>query len=106
LIVVQNGFPPARVMRLQLDETGTRVQHAQALDAAKPEFGLPTQGVVVGDAFWVIANSQRGQYDSYGIPKDAAKLKPVHVYRSDITFAADSGKGVISPAAAPMPAKQ
>ncbi|HQW82170.1 MAG TPA: hypothetical protein PLQ74_09910 [Pseudomonadota bacterium] len=106
LIAVQNGFPPARVMRLQLDETGTRVKHAQALDAAKPEFGLPTQGVVVGDAFWFIANSQRGHYDSFGIPKDVAKLKPVHIYRSDITFAVDSGKGKLSPAAAPMPAKQ
>ena len=106
LIAVQNGFPPARVMRLELDEAGTRVKHAQALDAAKPEFGIPTQGVVVGDAFWFIANSQRGHYDSYGIPKDAAQLKPVHIYRSDITFAVDSGKGKVSPAAAPMPAKQ
>lgn len=102
LIVVQNGFPPARTMRLTLDATGTRVQHAQALDAAKPEFGLPTQGVVVADDFWFIANSQRGQYDAYGLPKDATKLKPVHIYRSDLKFAADSGKGgVMSPAAGP-----
>ena len=107
LIVVQNGFPPARAMRLTLDATGTRVQHAQALDAAKPEFGLPTQGVVVGDDFWFIANSQRGQYDSYGLPRDVAKLKPVLVYRSDLKFAADSGKGgVMSPVADPMTPKQ
>jgi hypothetical protein len=107
LIIVQNGFPPARAMRLTLDDTGTRVKHAQALDAAKPEFGLPTQGVVVGDDFWFIANSQRGQYDSYGLPRDIAKLKPVVVYRSDLTFAADSGKGgVMTPAADLAPPKQ
>ncbi len=109
LIIVQNGFPPARAMRLTLDETGTRVQHAQALDAAKPEFALPTQGVVVGDDFWFIANSQRGQYDAYGLPKDAAKLKPVHIYRSDLKFAADSGKdgqgGKVAPISAPAPVK-
>jgi hypothetical protein len=94
-------------MRLTLDDTGTRVKHAQALDAAKPEFGLPTQGVVVGDDFWFIANSQRGQYDSYGLPRDIAKLKPVVVYRSDLTFAADSGKGgVMTPAADLAPPKQ
>lgn len=93
LIIIQNGFPPARVMRLTLNEDGTRVTHSQALDVAKPEFGLPTQGVVVGDQFWFIANSQRGQYDSYGIPRDEAKLAPVTIYRSDLNFAADSGKG-------------
>jgi hypothetical protein len=53
LIVVQNGFPPARAMRLTLDATGTRVQHAQALDAAKPEFGLPTPGRRRGRRFLV-----------------------------------------------------
>lgn len=106
LVAVQNGFPPRRVMRLTLDETLTRVTHAQALDAAKPEFGTPTQGVVVGDEFWFIANSQRGQYDTYGIPKDAAKLQAVHVYRSDLKYAIDSGKAVVSPAAAPMSPNQ
>ncbi|MCC6562338.1 MAG: hypothetical protein IT478_13345 [Xanthomonadales bacterium] len=106
LLAVQNGFPPNRVMRLALDETQTRVTHAQALDAAKPEFGTPTQGVVVGDAFWFIANTQRGQYDRYGVPKDVAALKPVHVYRSDINFAIDSGKAVVTPAAQPMAPKQ
>jgi hypothetical protein len=97
-------------MRLTLDETGTRVQHAQALDAAKPEFALPTQGVVVGDDFWFIANSQRGQYDAYGLPRDAAKLKPVHIYRSDLKFAADSGKdgqgGKVAPIPGQAPVKQ
>lgn len=104
LVVVQNGFPPARVMRLALDDTGTRVKQGQALDAAKPEFGLPTQGVIVGNDFWFIANSQRGQYDRYGVPRDASKIEAVRVYRSDIQFAIDSGKNIVTPLADPMPA--
>lgn len=106
LVVVQNGFPPARAMRLTLDAEGTTVVHAQALDAAKPEFGTPTHGVVVGDRFWFIANSQRAQYDSYGIPKDESKLAAVHIYRSDLNFAIDSGKAIMTPAAKPMTPKQ
>lgn len=106
LIAIQNGFPPARAMRLKLDASGTRIEHAQALDAAKPEFGVPTQGVVVDDAFWFIANSQRGAYDAYGLPHDASKLQSVQVYRSDLNFAADSGKGVVTPVAETLPPKQ
>jgi hypothetical protein len=106
LVVVQNGFPPARVMRLTLDPAGTTVTHAQALDAAKPEFGTPTQGVVVGDRFWFIANSQRAQYDSYGVPKDESKLEGVRIYRSDLNFAIDSGKAIMTPAAKSLVPKQ
>ena len=106
LIVVQNGFPPARVMRLTLDANGTLVEHAQALDAAKPEFGVPTQGVVVGDDFWFVANSQRSQYDRFGVPKDVSKIGAVNVYRSDLKFAIDSGKQTLMPAAKQLPPKQ
>ncbi len=103
LVVVQNGFPPARVMRLTLDAEVTKVVHAQALDAARPEFGTPTQGVPVGDGFYFIANSQRGGYDRYGLPRDESKLAAVKVYRSDLKFAIDSGKQEVKPPIVELP---
>ncbi len=103
LVVIQNGFPPARVMRLTVDAEVTKIVHAQALDAAKPEFGTPTQGIVVDDGFYFIANSQRGAYDRYGLPLDESKLAAVKVYRSDLEFAIESGKREAKPAAATLP---
>jgi sugar lactone lactonase YvrE len=87
LIAIQNAFPPARVMRLKLDESGTRVAASLPLDAGHPELAAPTTGVVDGDALLLIANSQRMQYDRYGLPIDKSKLKGVGIWKSDLAFA-------------------
>jgi hypothetical protein len=88
---------PRRVTRLNLSEDGHSVLRAMPLDAGKPEFDLPTYGTVAGDALYFVANSQKNQYDSYGSPKDAAKLEAVKVYRSDLRFAWEEGGVVMAP---------
>jgi hypothetical protein len=87
LVAIENGMSPRRVMRLRLDKDGRKIATAMPLDSSNPAFGLPTYGVIVGDGLYFIANSQKNEYDSYGEPKDAKKLEPVKVFRSDVRFA-------------------
>ncbi|MDR2012932.1 MAG: hypothetical protein LBQ20_07810 [Rhodanobacter sp.] len=86
LVVIQSGMSPIRIMRLTLDTSGHRVMRGVALDAANPAFVLPTYGTIDGDGLYFIANSQKNEYDTYGTPKDAAALKPVVVFRSDLRY--------------------
>jgi sugar lactone lactonase YvrE len=108
LVVIENGMSPKRVMRLQLGADGRKIEKIMPLDVANAAFALPTYGTINADGLYFIANSQKNGYDTYGVPKDAAKLEAVHVFRSDLRFAwNESGVGpqVKSiPASAPAPA--
>lgn len=84
LLVIQNGVRPHRVLRLTLSEDGSAVTSAEVLAAALPVFDEPTLGTVVGDAFYVVANSQWGKFDRTGaLPADAVLAKPL-VVRIDL----------------------
>lgn len=58
LIAVQNGHRPARVIRFFLNENLNRVEKAKIIESSNPLFMFPTTGVVVGNSFYYIANSQ------------------------------------------------
>jgi sugar lactone lactonase YvrE len=87
LVVIENGMSPKRVMRLTLDKDGRSIEKAMPLDVANAAFTLPTYGTIDGTGLYFVANSQKNAYDAYGVPKDASKLEPVHVFRSDLRFA-------------------
>ena len=87
LVAIENGMSPPRVMRLSLDASGHRITKAMPLDAANPEFALPTYGAIADDGLYFVANSQKNAYDQYGTPRDEAKLQAVNVFRSDLRFA-------------------
>jgi len=57
MLAIQNGTKPARVIRMSLDESLTRVTQWETIEANWPGLGAPTHGVVVGDQFYFIANS-------------------------------------------------
>ncbi len=82
LIAIQNGFPPARVMRFALDSTGRKIVNSQILDAGHPSFGIPGSGVVGGDAFYFIANSQKDRVDGSGKLVDAKALEGARIFRT------------------------
>jgi sugar lactone lactonase YvrE len=81
LIIIQNGIKPQRVLRLQLDSSGTRVEAIGPLAVARPEFNYPSYGVVLGDDLYYFANSQ------WGSSKD--ELKPVTVLRTSLNSSGD-----------------
>lgn len=89
LVIVQGNMMPARVMRLKLDKDGRKIDSAMPIDAAKPEFAVLGNGTVAGDDLYFVANSQRDEYDGYGVPKDASALRPVKVYKSNLRYAWD-----------------
>lgn len=89
LIAIQNAFPPARVMRMKLDPSGTRVVASLPLDAGHAAFQGPTRGVVEGDSLLLIANSQKTRYDRFGLPNDKNALEGVAIWKSNLAFALD-----------------
>lgn len=86
LAVIQNGMLPKRIMRLKLSEDGRRVGALQPLDANQPDLSMPTLGTLDGDRLLLIGNSQKGQYDRFGLPIDASKLQGARIYALDLNF--------------------
>jgi sugar lactone lactonase YvrE len=56
LIGVQNGSAPPRLLRLAVD--GERITSVEVVDAGHPSAPDPTLGVVVGNRFYYVGNSQ------------------------------------------------
>jgi hypothetical protein len=56
LLGVQNGSAPPRLLRIAVD--GERITSVEVVDAGHPSAPDPTLGVVVGDRFYYIGNSQ------------------------------------------------
>lgn len=81
LVIIQNGIKPQRIMRLQLDSTGTQVTAIRPLAVALPEFDYPSYGTVRGNDLYYFANSQwaGGNGD----------LKPVTVVRTALDSSGD-----------------
>ena len=76
LFVIQNGIKPQRIMRLQLDSSGTKVASVAPLAVALPEFDLPSFGAIKGEDLYYFANSQW--------LGDKGSQKPVTVLRSSL----------------------
>lgn len=58
LVAVQNGYGLPRIVRFDVDAGLTHVERVQILEAGNPLFDSPTTGVIAGDGFTYIANSQ------------------------------------------------
>ena len=57
LVAIQNGVTPQRVVRLKLDESGTRVSSLATVAKALPSFDNPTFGTLAGDDLLFLAAS-------------------------------------------------
>lgn len=86
LIVVQGGMSPRRVLRLKLGDEGRVISGAQVLQANHPEMDFPTLAATADDSVYVIGNSQKHNYDRFGLLKDASKLEGTLVFKLDADF--------------------
>lgn len=68
LIAVENGFTPAKVLRLHMSPHWTTVQSAEVLLRSDKLLSQPAQGVVAGDEFIFVAQSQWANMDDQGNP--------------------------------------
>ena len=81
LVMIQNGIKPQRVMRLQLDSTGTKIGAVRPLAVAMPEFDAPDFGTLKGKDLYFFANGQTTRVDG--------QVKPVKVVRTAVDSNAD-----------------
>jgi uncharacterized protein (TIGR02246 family) len=75
LIAVQNGTGAARIMRFRLNAALDAIESEEVLESRNPLFETPTTGVVVGDSFFYIANSQLRSLDDQGQVRADARLE-------------------------------
>ncbi len=68
LIAVENGFRPAKVLRLHMSPDWLTVQSAEVLLRSDKLLNQPAQGVVDGDDFIFVAQSQWADMDDQGNP--------------------------------------
>ncbi len=81
LIMIQNGINPERVMRLELDPSGTRVIAVRPLAVAQPEFDAPSFGTLKDKYLYYFANSQS--------TSGSGPARPVAVLRTAVDANAD-----------------
>ncbi len=75
LIATQNGINPQRVVRIYLNNNLDTVEKYLILDSNNPYFDEITLGVIDGNDFYYIANSQWGSFDKQGDIFPIEKLK-------------------------------
>lgn len=85
LVIIQNGNSPQRVMRLELDETGTKVIAVRPLAVAQIEFDSPGFGTIRGEELFYFANRQ--------LNNSEGRVKPVTILRTPL----DSSKDLVEP---------
>ncbi len=66
LIATQNGVNPQRIVLLKLNSNHTAVSDYKILESNNPLFDEPTLGVITGNEFYFIANSQWSRFDKNG----------------------------------------
>ncbi|MDD8018048.1 MAG: SMP-30/gluconolactonase/LRE family protein [Bacteroidota bacterium] len=82
LIAVQNSAgPQSRVMRFSLNDKYDVVQSSRILESDNPLYNIPTTGVIVGDEFYFIANSQLASFGSDGKIFPMDKLQPTYILK-------------------------
>jgi hypothetical protein len=87
LVVVEDRMVPKRIMRLQLDKDGRKIENAMPLDVAHAEFAELGASTIAGDKLYTIVNRQGGLYDDHGVLTGADKLAPTTIFRSNLRFA-------------------
>jgi hypothetical protein len=88
LIAVQNGLPPNRIMRLKLSDDGRAVVQAHPLDANQPALSLQVGAALGPNAeLYLIGNSQRENYDRFGLPRNRDRIEGARIYKLQADFA-------------------
>jgi hypothetical protein len=89
LVGVQNGTRPNRIVRLVLDGRGSGVKSLEVLEANSPGMDGPTLGVVKGDDFLFIANSEWDAFEKDAAAPDVERLREPAIFKLPL---AEGGK--------------
>jgi sugar lactone lactonase YvrE len=80
-IAVQIGVQPERVLRIRVDRKATRVTSVEILEMNHPAYEGPIQGMVAGQSFLYVANSQLDLGDAKTGRLAAERAHPTVVLR-------------------------
>ena len=84
IIAIQNGVAPQRVTQYYLSDDAGAITRFEIIDRAHPDFGEPTLGVLRGNEFYYIANSQWEGYTESGTIKEPSELKDIIVLKTKL----------------------
>jgi sugar lactone lactonase YvrE len=84
LITIQNGTNPMRVSYLKLNDTLDSINRVTLIDSDHPAFHEPTNGCIIGDTLYYIANSQWGGYSENHEPKPFEQLQDIVILKTDL----------------------
>jgi sugar lactone lactonase YvrE len=84
LVAIQNGVVPMRVTRYFLNSTLNKITRYEIIDRAHPSFNEPTNGCILNDTLYYIANSQWGGYDDNHQPKPIDQLQDIVILKTDL----------------------
>ena len=87
LIVVQGNMQPNRIMKLKLSADGRSVAAVSPLEANRKALSAPTAAALGGGHLYVVANSQKANYDRFGLLRDRKALEGTRIWRLDPEFA-------------------
>lgn len=85
LIAIQNGIVPMRVTLCFLNSTLDTITRFEIIDRGHPAFSEPTNGCIVDDTLFYVANSQWGGYDDNHQPKPMDQLQDIVILKADLT---------------------
>jgi hypothetical protein len=86
LIVIQNLFKPQRVMRLDLNESNSKIINILPIESAHPLFNFPTVGTVFDNHLYYIANSQGTKSNALGGLLKNKKWEKLSILLTDKLF--------------------
>lgn len=84
LIAIQNGTTPMRVTRYYLSTDLSTITDFKIIDRAHPSFNEPTNGCLVNNTLYYIANSQWSGYDANHQPKPNDQLQDIIILKADL----------------------
>lgn len=80
LIGIQNVFFPETITAYRLTEKGDSILSMQVLAYDQPQFSIPTTGVIAGDWFYFIANSNVDLYEN-GVIRNRGRLGNIYIMK-------------------------
>lgn len=84
LVAIQNGTTPMRVTRYFLSNDLSTITDFKIIDRAHPSFNEPTNGCLVNNTLYYIANSQWSGYDANHQPKPNEQLQDIIILKADL----------------------
>lgn len=84
LIAIQNGVLPMRATRYFLNSTLDKIVRYEIIDRLHPSFNEPTNGCLIGEALYYVANSQWGGYTENHQLKSVDQLQDIVILKTDL----------------------